>query len=250
MPDGDYVLRTFTWDNGGIYDAGAVAYGFGNGGTIGPITRRNSVLGTETNEGGTMNFSLQSGRNRLLVGRPNHNTVTVFTPDGAPEAIGAVSRKVQGASGPFDIDVFHSHVECRTGTITGRYQVLVTFADPVSVGGVSVTSSDGKATATQSVNGTVVTVDLAMVANAQTVRINLLQVNDGIGTGDVVIPFKVLVGDTTGDGFVTSIDVNTEKIYVGQPVNISNFRADVTSNGSITASDLSLVKSKSGTYVP
>ena len=161
-----------------------------------------------------------------------------------------MSRKVQGASGPFDIDVLHSQVECRTGTINGRYQVLVTFANPVSVSGVSVASSDGKATATQSVNGTVVVVELAMVTNAQTVRINLLQVNDGIGTGDVVIPFKVLVGDNTDDGFVTSIDVNTEKIYLGQPVNSSNFRYDVTSDGSITASDLALVKSKSGTYVP
>ena len=33
LPNGDYVLRAFTWDNGGIYDAGAVTYGFGNGGT-------------------------------------------------------------------------------------------------------------------------------------------------------------------------------------------------------------------------
>ena len=55
LPNGDYVMRTFNWHNMGLL-VGAVTYGFGNGGTVGPLKRANSVLGTSNGEGGTDEF--------------------------------------------------------------------------------------------------------------------------------------------------------------------------------------------------
>jgi hypothetical protein len=43
--------------------------------------------------------------------------------------------------------------------------------------------------------------------------------------------------------------VSQVKSQSGQPVTLQNFRADVTANGAITASDLALVKSQTGLSV-
>jgi len=101
------------------------------------------------------------------------------------------------------------------------------------------------------VSGAVVTVDLAAVANVQTLGITLINVNDGVRVGDVFIPLGVLVGDTTGNGSVTASDIGQVKAQSGQVVGAANFRQDVNvSGGSITASDIALVKANSGTVLP
>ena len=247
LPNGDYIVRSTGWDNAGIVDAGAISYGFGSGGTVGPITAANSVRGTSTGGGAVMVFSVGSASNQLVVGRSAENIVTVFG-QGAPQATSVVSRKVHGVAGTFDISLQNLGVECRVG---GNYQVLVTFANPVSVGGVSVMSNNGMATATRSVSGSVVTVDLAAVANAQTVGITLTNVNDGANAGDVLVPFRVLVGDTTGNGSVSASDIGQVKALSGQAVTALNFRSDVTANGgTINASDVGQVKAQSGTQLP
>ncbi len=84
-----------------------------------------------------------------------------------------------------------------------------------------------------------------------TAGITLTNVNDGTNVGDVAIPFRVLVGDTNGNGSVTASDIGEVKGQSGQAVTAANFRTDVTANGgSITASDIGLVKSASGTQLP
>ena len=172
----------------------------------------------------------------------------------APIPTLAVSRKMHGGLGPFDVDLLTAvppRTECRTGGAGGNHQVVVTFPNPVTVTDVSVTSIDNMATATQSVSGAEVTVELADVSNAQRAGITLLGVSDGLNTGDVFVPMSVLAGDTTGNGFVTASDIGQTKGQSGQAVSASNFRTDVTANGgSITASDIGLVKSKSGTQLP
>ena len=95
--------------------------------------------------------------------------------------------------------------------------------------------------------GAVITINLANVANAQTAAITLTNVN----VGNVAIPFRVLVGDTTKNGSVSSSDIGQVKGQAGQMVTATNFRTDVTANGgTITASDIGLVKSASGTVLP
>jgi hypothetical protein len=60
----------------------------------------------------------------------------------------------------------------------------------------------------------------------------------------------VLLGDTTGDGFVNSADISQTKSQSGQSVGSSNFREDVNTDGFLNSADISLVKSESGTALP
>ena len=123
---------------------------------------------------------------------------------------------------------------------------------PVTVNGnpqAAVTSGSGQVT-NVSVNGSVVTVDLTNVANAQTLTLTLFSVSDGTNTNDVPIRMSVLLGDTTANGSVNSSDIGQTKAQSGQTVGATNFRTDVNVNGSINSSDISVVKSQSGMALP
>ena len=182
-----------------------------------------------------------------------------------PIANGAVSRKTHGGAGTFDIDLPLTGtvgVECRLGggTNSNDHTVVVTFGANVSVNGTpqaqimsgsatigsNGTSNGGAVT----VSGATVTVPLASVANGQRVEITLNNVNNGSGSGNVVIPMGVLRGDTNGNGFVNATDIAQTKASSGQTVTTANFRTDVSASGSITATDIAIVKSSSGAVLP
>ena len=61
---------------------------------------------------------------------------------------------------------------------------------------------------------------------------------------------RVLLGDTDGNGAVTSSDIGQTKAQSGQPMSAANFRGDVNANGAITSSDIGQVKAQSGTQLP
>jgi hypothetical protein len=167
-------------------------------------------------------------------------------------AINAVSRKVHGSAGTFDIGLPLAGtpgIECRTGGATNDYQVVVTFGGPVTVSNAEVTQGTGSVSST-STNNNQVFIDLTGVTNAQTIQITLFAVNDSTSTADVSIPMSILIGDTTGNGAVNSSDIAQTQSQSGQPVSGSNFREDVTVNGLINSSDISLVQSRSGTALP
>ncbi|MBK9173953.1 MAG: VCBS repeat-containing protein [Chloracidobacterium sp.] len=80
LTNGSYVVSTPGWDNGATANAGAVTYGIGSGGTSGPISSSNSVVGTVT---GVLSFSSTLSNGRMVVGQRLRNIVTVFDPDPA-----------------------------------------------------------------------------------------------------------------------------------------------------------------------
>ncbi|HWY52647.1 MAG TPA: hypothetical protein VNW72_14315 [Chthoniobacterales bacterium] len=163
--------------------------------------------------------------------------------------IGAVSRKIHGSAGTFDIDLPLSGsegIECRTGGSNGNHTIVVTFPAPVTVG----SAACGGQAATKSINGSVVTVNCTGVPNAQDIAITLTGVSDGTNSGNVSIPMGVLLGDTTGNRVVNSSDISQTQSQSGQPVTSNNFREDVTANGLINSSDISLVQSQSGSALP
>ena len=169
-----------------------------------------------------------------------------------PQPTAAFSRKTHGGAGTFDIDLMPfatAGVECRSGGASGIHQMMVQFANPVTVTSASLIGGSGSVSGF-SVNGATVTVDLMNITNAQTIFMKLMGVSDGTLSGDVPVAMSVLSGDTTGNGAVTASDVSQVKLQSGQPVSGSNFRNDVTANGSITASDVSSVKLSSGTALP
>ena len=269
------VRGQFTSDGHNVIGSegfGSVGFTHGiNGDQVGPNgSPLNPQLGALGNNGGpTQTRALLNGSSAINAGndllappadqrrylRAGVSDIGAFEFDGrspAPPVTRVVSRKVHGAT-PFDINLSltgNPGIECRTGGAGGNHQVIVTFASPVSVGGVSVMSGNGMATAIQSASGNVVTMDLAAVANAQTLGLTLLNVSDGTNAGDVVIPMGVLLGDTTGSGLVNGSDISQTKAQSGQPVGAGNFRSDFNTSNSINASDIGQVKAQSGTLLP
>jgi hypothetical protein len=75
LSNGSYVVKSPDW--GGY--RGAVTWGSGTGGTIGPITTANSVTGTTADGGSIMVFQYDALNDQLVVGRPMDNIVTLFT---------------------------------------------------------------------------------------------------------------------------------------------------------------------------
>jgi hypothetical protein len=184
----------------------------------------------------------------------------VTCPSGTIVPISAVSRKTHGTAGDFDVGlplIGTPGIECRVGgATTGNHKMVITFLNPVTVNGHSnPTPADGSVTGTGSIsgitiNGSTVTVALTGVANAQTITVNLTNVNDGSHSGNVAVPMSVLLGDTTANGFVNSADVSQTQSQSGQSLTTSNFREDLTANGFINSADVSLVQAQSGTSLP
>ncbi|PYK31289.1 MAG: hypothetical protein DME57_04225, partial [Verrucomicrobia bacterium] len=164
----------------------------------------------------------------------------------------AVSRKIHDAAGQFDVDLpltGNPGIECRSGGTNGDHQVVVTFPAAVTFDHASVTSGSGSVSST-STNGSVVTVNLTGVGNAQTITITLFGAQMGTNFGDVHIPMGVLLGDTNGDRFVDSADISQTKAESGAAVTDANFREDINADGFLDSADISAVKSKSGTALP
>jgi len=170
----------------------------------------------------------------------------------APLLTSAFSRKAHGEYGTFDIPLpltDNVGIECRSGGATNDYQMIFNFANPVTVGGASVTSGTGSVSSF-SVSGSQVTVNLTGVTNAQRITVTLMNVNDGTHMGNVPVSMGVLVGDVNGNGAVNATDVALTKSQVGMAVSSSNFREDVNANGTISSTDVAIVKSDVGTSLP
>jgi hypothetical protein len=187
------------------------------------------------------------------LGLTNPTTPTCLAPTLNP--LSAVSRKVHGTAGTFDVNLpltGTSGIECRTGGPSGNHQAVVTFPSSVTVNGnpkASVTSGTGTVS-NVTVNGTIVTIDLTGVTNAQQIVITLFGVSDGTNSADVQVTMGVLEGDTTANGAVNSSDIAQTQSQSGVAVSLSNFREDVTVNGAINSSDISMVQSRSGSAIP
>jgi hypothetical protein len=246
--------------------------------------------GSELNTGGRYNPSIDSwvatSTTNPPVGRENHSAVWTgsemivwggFIDDdnsylrtggrycarSAPVAQSAVSRKVHGLAGAFNIDLPLSGppgIECRAGGATNDYSIVVTFGSAVAVNGspqaqiISGTGTVGSGGVSNggmvTISGNSVTVPLTNVASAQTINVRLNSVTGSSGSGDITIPMSILVGDSNANGAVNSTDVAQTKGRLGLALDSINFRSDVNANGVINSADISQVKSLLGTGLP
>lgn len=88
LANGGYIVNSEYWDNpaGPILNAGAVSYGNKNGTTVGPVNASNSVRGivpvpVPLPNGFPVSFNYT--HNRMVVGRPRSNIVSIFDPSSA-----------------------------------------------------------------------------------------------------------------------------------------------------------------------
>ena len=177
-------------------------------------------------------------------------SVELFTSEGSAgiTLINAVSRKVHGDAGTFDIDLPLSGtpgVECREGNGGPLLESIVfTFSEPVtSVSGVTTTSC-GTVNSTNK-KGLSVTVELGHVTgcDGSDITVSVHGVNGASSSVDASATMTLRTGDVNADGVVDRADLDEMRRHVG-PVNSDNFRDDITVDGSVDRSDIKLERSK------
>ena len=195
---------------------------------------------------------------------------TVSTPAGAisqtlieeytvpVQVVSVVSELTHGSAGTFHINLpltGNPAIECRSSASlgAGNYTMVFTFVNNLIAVGSAGASGCGGSVSSSSTgpNANQYTVNLTGVSNACYISVTLSDVIDSAGNvGTVSAPMGVLIGDTTGDGFVNSADISQTKSQSGAAVTSSNFREDLNADGFINSADISLVKSQSGTALP
>jgi hypothetical protein len=229
---GVYDLTWHTNDGGGSTSAAGGLYSLG--GTIGQPDAGASNGGV---------YALSSG----FWGATN------VTAPNALQLATAVSRKIHGAAGTFDVPLpltGSPGVECRSSS--GAHSLVFTFSNNVVSGNASVTAGTGSVSGSPTFATNTMTVNLTGVADVQKITVTLSGVTDSFAQvlPDTAVSMNMLIGDTSGNKTVNASDVGQTKSQSGAPVTNANFRQDVTPNGTINASDIGLVKSRSGFSVP
>ncbi len=242
-------LMTIGYDGGTGEQLWAARYATAAGEGGDPVGVNVSRDGRRVVTAGTINYNLSPEYPRDFVALGYRETLPV-------QLLGAVSRKVHGIAGTFDVDLPLSGnpgIECRRGGANGDYTLVFTFVNNTTVASASVTSGTGSVSSSSlGPNPNQYTVNLTGVTNAQYLTVTLNGTLDSMGnSGNVVGPrMGVLIGDTTADTFVNSGDIAQTKSQSGQFVTGSNFRSDVNVDGNLNSADIGLVKSKSGTALP
>jgi uncharacterized delta-60 repeat protein len=165
----------------------------------------------------------------------------------------AASRKRHGSAGTFDVNLPLSGepgLECRN--TNGRHMFVFTFSTDVVSGSASVTGGTGGVFGNPIFSGNTMTVNLTGVTDVQKITVTLSDVTSSTSQvlPDTSVSANMLIGDTTADKTVSSVDVSQTRGQVGQPVTNSNFREDVRPDGSINATDVRLVRSNVGHSLP
>ncbi len=162
------------------------------------------------------------------------------------------SRKIHGAT-PYDIAIdtgvgAPATVEPRTigtgHTIVFQFNVPITASGTASV--VNAMSAPIGVVST-SASGNDVIVTITAVPDNQRVVISLAGVN---GAGSATAQIGFLTGDANNTRSVTASDISGVKARSGQTTTAANFRFDVNASGSINSADISAVKARSGLSLP
>ncbi|MGI8435394.1 MAG: dockerin type I domain-containing protein [Chthoniobacterales bacterium] len=167
----------------------------------------------------------------------------------------AVSRKVHGGAGTFDIPLPLTGavgIEDRVGNsgVAGSHTIVLSFSsDPT--GATATVAADNPSSGTGSVSsvtysGNDMIVNLTNVSDQQTLTLSVT----GGTVSPAVVPIGFLVGDVNGNRSVSSTDVSQVKAASGATATAANFRADVNAGGTINGTDVSIVKSASGHTLP
>ncbi len=174
---------------------------------------------------------------------------------GAPLAlVGAVSRKMHGAAGPFDIVLDPAiPIEGAIGIeprLPGAGHGLELWFNRalVSAGEASLAAPAIGTASVAAISGNRMTLQLAGVADRQRVRVAVSGVNGLPQEYSIAIGF--LVGDFNATRLVAASDVAGLKAHAGQGVTAANFRFDVDASGVIDGADLAAVKNRSGGALP
>ena len=149
-----------------------------------------------------------------------------------------------------------SGVEDRSGGPNKKYSVVMTFNQNItSVGGASSTCGSVQSIEIDSSDPRQVNINLVNVAhgcNGSTISVTADSITDDQGNvlDSASVGLGLLLGDVNGDRVVDRHDVNLARQFTHQKTNSTNFRADVSNDGFISASDNQLIHQQLGTSLP
>lgn len=157
----------------------------------------------------------------------------------------AVSRKVHGTAGTFDIPLPLTGtlaLECRSGGVNRDFQIVLTFPNPVTVERAAVTAGIGSVLNLIADSSGQVTVNLTGVTNAQTIKVTLTNISYGVNSGDLTIPMVVLFGDVNSSLRTDAGDVTAVRNHAVSIPDQNTFRFDVNTTGRIDAGDVTATR--------
>jgi Calx-beta domain len=164
-------------------------------------------------------------------------TLTGVGTGGGVLPVSAVSRKVHGAAGTYDVPLSlvltNPTTEPRMGP---THTIVIPFASAVTAATATIT--EGIATAgTPTFSGNSVIVPLTGVADQQYVTIALSNVATAAGTGNGSVRIGFLLGDVNQNRVVTVADLGLVNAQLAQFVTQSNFIKDVNVSGTLSVAD-------------
>jgi hypothetical protein len=146
-----------------------------------------------------------------------------------------------------------SGVEDRSTLPNQKLTITMTFNNAIaSVGGASSTCGSVSGIV---INGNTVTVKLVDVphscngTNAEVTATDILD-DQGNSLSSATATVGLLLGDANGDRVVDGADRNLVRTLKGQPIDSTNFRSDVNSDGFIGRADVRVVVRQQGTSLP
>jgi hypothetical protein len=177
-----------------------------------------------------------------------------FVPPGlTPTLQSAVSRKVHGGAGTFDlplslVSVTNPTTEPRLGPVQ---TIVLTFNKAIT--GATATITEGTATAgTPTFSGNDVIVGLTGVTNKQYVTVALTNVgsSDGGSGGSGSVRIGFLAGDVNQNRAVTVSDLVLVNNQIAHAVTAANFLKDLNASGAITVADKILANNNLAKSLP
>ena len=188
LSNGNYVLGTPLWDNGGTADVGAITWGNGTTGTSGVVSAANSLTGSQAND--------QVGNGVTALSNGNYVVGSSYWANGAVSKAGAATW----CNGTTGITGVVSAANSLTGSQAGD-QVSLGFSGLFS--GVTALSNGNYVVCSPNwANGAATTAGAATWGNGTT------------GTTGVVSVANSLTGSQAGDRVGTAIDGFTSGVRV------------------------------------
>lgn len=180
LSNGNYVVASYSWSNGGASAAGAVTWGNGSNGITGPVSTSNSLVGTTTQD--------YVGNGVVALSNGNYVVASFIWNDGVPDGFFGAATWGNGSSGI-------------TGAVSASNSLVGTATnDKVGNGGVTALS-----------NGNYVVVSSIWNNDVQGGSFGATTWSNG--SSGIIGPVSVsnsligtTVGDSVGDGGVTALN--------------------------------------------
>ncbi len=166
-----------------------------------------------------------------------------------PHLLAAVSRKIHGAAGTFDVDLLPAGSTGIESRAASSLTLVFTFDRELSAGTAAIASGAGTIASAPVFAGNQMFLDVGNVADVQTLVVNLSAITDSIGgvLGVVSVPVAILHGDVNSTRVVNISDVNlVRSVAASGTIDATNFRTDLDLNGLVDAADVSAVRDSSG----